>query len=62
MTYNGVKHRKPSEFKRLGGVQPGTFGAMLSVLRQVELNKPPGRPSNLSMEDQLLMTLAYWRE
>lgn len=62
MTYDAVKHLKPSEFKRLCGVQPGTFEAMLSVLKQVELNKPPGRPSKLSMEDQLLMTLEYWRE
>lgn len=35
---------------------------MLSVLRQVESDKPPGRPSKLSLEDQLLMTLEYWRE
>ncbi len=62
MTYDAVKHLKPSEFKRLCGVQPGTFEAMLSVLRQVELNKPPGRPSKLTREDQLLMTLEYWRE
>lgn len=36
--------------------------AMLSVLKQAESNKPPGRPSKLSLEDQLLMTLEYWRE
>lgn len=57
MTYGTVKHLKPSEFKRLCGVQPGTFEAMLSVVRQVESYKPPGRPSKLSLEDQLLMTL-----
>ncbi len=62
MTYNGVKHLKPSEFKRLCGVQPRTFEAILSVLRQVELNKLPGRPTKLNLEDQLLMTLKYWRE
>lgn len=62
MSYNAVKHLKPSEFKRLCGVQPGTFEAMLSVLKQAESNKPPGRPSKLSLEDQLLMTLEYWRE
>jgi len=62
MTYDAVKHLKPSEFKRLCGVQPGTFEAMSSVLRQVESDKPPGRPSKLSLEDQLLMTLEYWRE
>jgi hypothetical protein len=62
MTYNTVKNLKPPEFKRLCGVQPRTFEAMLSVLRQVESQKPPGRPSKLSIEDQLLMTLEYWRE
>lgn len=62
MTYDAVKHLKPSEFKRLCGVQPETFEAMISVLRQVELHKPPGRPSKLSLENQLLMTLEYWRE
>ena len=56
MTYDAVKPLKLSEFKRLCGVQPKIFEAMLSVSRQVELNKPLGRPSKLSMEDQLLMT------
>jgi len=62
MTYDAVKQLKPPEFKRLCGVQPETFEAMLSVLRQVESDKPPGRPSKLSLEDRLLMTLEYWRE
>ncbi len=34
----------------------------MSVLEQIELQKPPGRPSKLSIENQLLMTLEYWRE
>ena len=62
MSYDTVKHLKPSEFKRLCGVRPETFEAMMSVLRQVEADKPIGRPSKLSLEDQLLMTLEYWRE
>ena len=62
MTYDAVKHLKLSEFKRLYGVQAETFKAMLSVLRQVESDKPPGRPSKLSLEDKLLMTLEDWRE
>ena len=62
MTYDAVKHLKPSEFKRLCGVRPETFEAMISVLRQAEADKPPGRPSKLSLENQLLMTLEYWRE
>lgn len=62
MSYDTVKHLKPAEFKRLCGVRPETFEAMMSVLRQAEADKPIGRPSKLSLEDQLLMTLEYWRE
>lgn len=62
MSYDAVKHLKPSEFKRLCSVQPETFAAMMLVIKQVESDKPPGRPSKLSWEDQLLMTLEYWRE
>lgn len=40
MSYNAVKHLKPSEFKRLCGVHSGTFEAMLAVLKQAESNKP----------------------
>lgn len=57
MTYNAVKHLKPTEFKRLCGVRPETFDSMLTVLRQADTQKLPGRPSKLSLEDQLLMTL-----
>ncbi len=35
---------------------------MVAVLRDAELQKLPGRPSKLGLEDQLLMTLEYWRE
>lgn len=47
----------PSEFKRRCGVQPETFEAMILVIKQVESDKPPGRPSKLSLSDQLLITL-----
>lgn len=62
MSYDTAKHLKPTEFKRLCGVRPETFEAMMSVLRQDEAGKPIGRPSKLSLEEQLLMTLEYWRE
>jgi hypothetical protein len=35
---------------------------MILGIKQVESHKPPGRPSKLSLEDQLLMTLEYRRE
>lgn len=63
MTYEQVKSLKPEDFKRLCGVRPETFNQMLEVVRSPSLPKQKtGRPSKLSLEDQLLMTLEYWRE
>ncbi|MEH1906852.1 IS5 family transposase [Nostoc sp.] len=63
MTYEQVKILKPEDFKRLCGVRPETFNQMLKIVRsQKETKQKTGRPAKLSMEDQLLMTLEYWRE
>ena len=63
MTYEQVKNLKPSDFKRLCGVQPETFTQMVEVVRKYDVNKrKTGRPGKLSREDQVLMTLEYWRE
>jgi len=63
MTYEKVKNLKSEEFKRLCGVHPETFSQMAEVVRARSKTKlKTGRPGKLSMEDQLLMTLEYWRE
>lgn len=63
MTYEQIKDLKPEEFKRACGVQPQTFEKMLQVLREHGQRKmKPGRPPKLALEDQLLVTLQYWRE
>lgn len=63
MTYEQVKSLKPEDFKRLCGVRPETFKQMLEVMRSHSLAKQKtGRPGKLCLEDQLLMTLEYWRE
>lgn len=63
MTYEQVQHLKPEAFKRLCGVRPETFAEMVSVLEAKARRKgKPGRPSKLSIPNQLLMTLQYWRE
>jgi len=62
MTYEQVKYLKSTEFKRLCGVQPATFSPMVELLHQAKEQQQPGRPSKLSLEDQLLMSLEYWRE
>ena len=63
MRHEEVKALPPGEFKRLTGVKRETFEQMLAVLRQSERQKKrAGRPSKLSLADQLLLTLMYWRE
>jgi len=63
MTYEQVKTLKPTEFKRLCGLYPDTFKDMVTVLKAEKVwQKKTGRPSKLSTEDQLLITLEYWRE
>lgn len=63
MNYAETSQLPASQFKRLWGVLPQTFQRMVEVLRTAQAAKKlPGRPCKLSVEDQLLMTLQYWRE
>lgn len=63
MSYEQVKNLEPTEFKRLCGVTPAAFEQMVKVVAAEKvLAKKSGRPSKLSVEDQVLMTLEYWRE
>ncbi|MHC5937905.1 IS5 family transposase [Nostoc sp.] len=63
MTYEQVKSLKPEDFKRLCGVRLETFNQMLEAVRSHSLPKQKtGRPGKFCLEDQLLMTLEYWRE
>ena len=51
------------DFRRLLGVKPATFEAMLAVLVSREAaKKKRGRPPDLGLEQQLLLTLQFWRE
>ena len=62
MTYKQIKHLNKQEFKRLCGVKPELFQEMVEVLKP-ELPKPKqkGGQPKLSIEDQLLIALEYWR-
>ena len=63
MTYEKLKALPAEAFKRYSGVKPKTFAAMLELLQETERNKKkPGRSSKLSLEEQLMLTLSYWRE
>lgn len=60
MLYSEISDRSPEQFRRLTGVLPSTFTAMLKLLQKASPNF--GRPPKLSLADQLLLTLLYWRE
>ncbi|MDJ0635196.1 MAG: transposase family protein [Xenococcaceae cyanobacterium MO_188.B29] len=63
MNYERAKKLKHDEFKRLCGVTPQTFSQMVKLVEnQEKLKKKTGRPSKLSLENQVLMTLEYLRE
>ena len=63
MHYEAIKDKEADEFKRLTGVHKETFAEMVRVLKEAAKQKlKAGRTSKLSIEDQLLLTLSYWRE
>jgi hypothetical protein len=63
MAYEQVKNLSSAEFKRFCGVYPETFEDMVKVLTAEKmLQTKTGRPSKLKIEEQILMTLEYWRE
>jgi hypothetical protein len=63
MTYEKVKELSAENFKRLCGVRKETFTQMVQLLeKNVEGKMKTGRPSKLSLENQVLMTLEYLRE
>ena len=62
MTYEDVKNLKANDFKRLCGVTKETFAAMCRVVIEYKQLNKRGRKSNLSIENQVLLTLCFWRE
>ena len=62
MTYEDVKNLNDGDFKRLCGVTGETFAAMCEVVRQYKERNKRGRKSSLSIENQVLLTLSFWRE
>ncbi len=64
MSYEQVKDLRPADFKRYCGVEPETFRRMVELVtkRLTKERRKTGRPPKLSAEDQVLLTLEYWRE
>jgi len=68
MKFENLKKKSEKEFRRLTGVKRDTFKKMIEIV-QVACDKkkqsakgPGGRPSKLSIENRILMTLEYLRE
>jgi hypothetical protein len=63
MKYEASKDLSTPEFKRLFGVQRETFDQMSTLMREAAQNKGKGGvKAKLSLENQVLVTLQYWRE
>jgi predicted transcriptional regulator len=64
MSYDQIKDLRPAEFKRYCGVEPETFQRMVELVSNhlTKKRRKTGRPPKLSVTDQVLLTLEYWRE
>lgn len=64
MSYEQIKDLRPAEFKRYCGVEPDTFQRMVELVSKhlTKKRRKTGRPPKLSVADQVLLTLEYWRE
>jgi hypothetical protein len=62
--YEKLKELKPEIFKRLIGVKPDTFKAMLEVCEEYHKTKKSkgGKPNKLSVSTKILVILEYYRE
>lgn len=62
MNYESIKNLSDAAFRRSVGMIREVFYELVEVLAQAEAaKKKSGRPS-LSLENQLCLTLSYWRE
>lgn len=65
MNYKSIQQLKPRAFKRRFGVRRKTFKKMVKNLKEFQtINKksPSGAKPLLIVEEQVLVTLEYWRE
>jgi|1186.fasta_scaffold1102167_1 hypothetical protein len=66
MFWKDVQQLSGKQFQRLTGVKKATFLKMAAVVEQIKSanrkHTGRGRPSKLSVEDQVLIMLMYYRE
>ena len=64
MKYEMIKEYNEQQFRRITGVKRATFNKMIEILKKsyAEKHSRRGRKPKLSIENQLLAALEYWRE
>ena len=64
MKYEIIKEYNEKQFRRITGVKRATFNKMVEILKKsyAEKHRRRGRKPKLSIENQLLAALEYWRE
>lgn len=64
MLYEKLEKLSSANFKRYCGVERKTFDKMCEIVRHKSSAQRliEGRPPKLGVEDQILLTLEYWRE
>ena len=62
--YEIIQKYNDTQFRRITGVKRATFEKMLEILKNsyAEKHRRRGRNLKLSIEEQLLAVLEYWRE
>ena len=63
MRWDEAQGLSEGAFRRLTGVTKPVYAQMVAVIAAYEARKTKGgRPSRLSVEDQVLLSLEFWRE
>lgn len=64
MKYEIIKEYEEKQFRRITGVKRATFEKIVEILKKsyAQKHKRRGRKPKLSIENQLLAALEYWRE
>ena len=64
MKYEKINEYDEKKFRRIAGVKRATVEKMVEILKKsyAEKHKRRGRKPKLSIENQLLAALEYWRE
>ena len=64
MKYENIKEYDEKQFRRITGVKRATFEKIVEILKKsyAEKHRRRGRKPKLSIGNQLLAALEYWRE